>query len=183
MPGNMEGYLTVRLDPDSQDATIQYMKTVWDNFTSAYPFVYYYLDKDRRDHYTSVQETGRIFTLLSAVTLLMAGLGLFALYFFLYSRRQRDVGIQKAMGASNLIIILRKVGEVVSMVMAASIAAWIGVYYLVQAWFKDYAYHVDVNMLYFIAASMIVILFSLATVYYHTLLTARINPGTVLKDE
>ena len=183
MPGNFEGYLTVRLTPDNQEATIQYMKTVWEGFTTAYPFVYYYLDKDKYEHYSAVQETGRIFALLSVVTILIAGLGLFSLVSFTNSRRQREIGIQKAMGASNTGIIFHKVVEVVTMVMIASLAAWTGVYFLANVWFDDYAYHVNVNMLFFLSATLIVTLFSLATVYYHTCLAARTNPGMALKYE
>jgi putative ABC transport system permease protein len=183
MPGNFEGYLTVRLTPDNQEATIQYMKTVWEGFTAAYPFVYYFLDKDKHEHYSPVQETGRIFSLLSVVTILMAGLGLFALVSFSYSRRQREIGIQKAMGASNLSIILHKAVEIVTMVMIASLAAWTGVYFLANAWFDDYAYHVNMNILFFLSATVIVTLFSLITVYYHTCLAARTNPGKALKYE
>jgi putative ABC transport system permease protein len=183
MPGNFEGYLTVRLTPANQDTTIQYLKTLWEEYTSAYPFVYYFLDKDSHEHYLPVRVTARIFTLLSVVNMLMAGLGLFALVSFSYTRRQREIGIQKAMGASILSIILHKVSKILTLVMIASLAAWIGVYFLIDAWFDDYAYHVNLNILYFLIPSLIVTLFSLVTIYYHTGLAARTNPGKVLKYE
>jgi putative ABC transport system permease protein len=183
MPGNFEGYLTVRLTADNQETTIQYMKTVWNAFTTAYPFVYYFLDKDRHEHYMPVRVTGRVFTLLSVVAILMACLGLFALVSFSNSRRQREIGIQKAMGASNLSIIIHKVSKVIVMVLIASLMAWIGVYFLANVWFDDYAYHINLSILYFLTATIIVTLFSLVTIYYQTCLAARTNPGTALKYE
>jgi putative ABC transport system permease protein len=183
MPGNFEGYLTVRLTPYNQDTTIQYLKTVWESYTSAYPFVYYFLDKDRHEHYLAVQVTARIFMLLSIITILMEGLGLFALVSFSYSRRQREIGLQKAMGASELSILLHKAGEIVTMVVIASFAAWIGVYFLAKEWFHDYAYHVNMNVFFFLTATVIVTLFSLGTAYYHTCLAVRTNPGLALKYE
>ena len=111
MPGNYEGYLTVRLSDKNQDLTVQHIKGVWEEYTDAYPFVYYFLDKDRRDYYNPVRTTARIFILLSVVTTLMACLSLFALVSFTYTRRQREIGILKTMGASNLSIILRRAGE------------------------------------------------------------------------
>jgi putative ABC transport system permease protein len=183
MPGNFEGYLTVRLKPTNQDTTIQYMKTVWESFTAAYPFVYYFLDKDKNEQYVPVRVTARVFALLSFVAILMACLGLFAFVSFSYSRRQREIGIQKAMGASNSSIILRKVNKIVAMILMASLIAWIGVYFLANAWFDDYAYHVNMNIFFFLSATIIVTIFSLVTVYYHTCLAARTNPGKVLKYE
>ena len=183
MPGNMEGYLSVKLTPERQDSTILYMNRVWDSFTSAYPFVYYNLDQDRRNRYEAVNQTKKIFLLLSFVAILLAGLGLFALFSFLYSRRQREIGIQKAMGVSNSSLLLQRARQVAAMVMIASVLAWIGACFLATAWFKDYAYHINLNVLYFLAAMAIVLVFSLATAYYHAFLSTRIDPGAALKHE
>jgi len=183
MPGNLEGYLTVRLTPGDQESTIQYLRTVWESYTSAYPFVYYYLDRDRQEHYLPVRVTARVFLLLSVVAILIAGLGLFAFVSFLYSRRQLEIGLQKVMGASNCHIVVQKVSEVVTMVVIASILAWIGVYFLANAWFDDYAYHVNLTISYFLISTVIVTLFSLLTILYHTSLAVKTNPGITLKYE
>ncbi|MFO7369359.1 MAG: ABC transporter permease [Bacteroidales bacterium] len=183
MPGNMEGYLSVRLTPDRQDSTILFLNRVWDSFTSAYPFVYYNLDQDRRNKYEAVNQTKKIFLLLSLVAILLAGLGLFALFSFLYSRRQREIGIQKAMGVSNSSLLLHRAQQVAAMVTISSVLAWIGACFLATAWFNDYAYHINLNVLYFLAAMAIVLIISLATAYYHAFLATRIDPGTALKHE
>ena len=183
MPGNYEGYLSVRLTPDNQEATVQYLKTVWEGFTAAYPFVYYFLDKDRQEYYQPVQETGRIFTLLSVIAILMSSLGLFALVSYNYFRRKRDIGIQKAMGASNLGIILHKIREIVIMILVSSLVAWMVAYFLVNSWLNDFAYHLQLNVLYFLIATGIVLILSLITIYYHAWLSSRTNPGMVLKYE
>jgi putative ABC transport system permease protein len=183
MPGNYEGYLTVRVNPEHQDSTIQYIRNVWEQYTDAYPFVYYFLDEDRRDYYKPVQTTARIFMLLSLVTALMACLSLFALVSFTYNRKQREIGILKAMVASNISIIVRRVGEIIVLVLSASVVAWVCAYFLAKYWLKDYANHINMNVLYFFAASLIIVLLSLTAVYYHTRLAARANPGAMLKYE
>jgi putative ABC transport system permease protein len=183
MPGNLEGYLTVRLSPENQDSTIQYMKKAWEKYTDAYPFVYYFLDEDRKSHYQPVRTTARIFILLSIVTTVMACLSLFALVAFTYNRKQREISILKTMGASRLNIIMRRVGEIVLLVIAASIAAWVGAYILATYWLSDYAYQINVNILYFLSATLIIVVFSLASVYYHTRIAASANPGRTLKYE
>jgi putative ABC transport system permease protein len=183
MPGNYEGYLTVRITPDNQEATVQYLKTVWERFTSAYPFVHYLLDEDRQAQYTTVQETGKVFTLLSFIAVIISSLGLFSLVSYNYFRRQREIGLQKAMGASNMHIILYKIAEIIKMILFSSLAAWIVAYFLTDAWFKDYAYHVRLNVFYFLLASGIVLFISLITTYYHAWLASRTNPGMVLKYE
>lgn len=183
MPGNMEGYLTVRMIPENQDTTIQYLRTVWESYTSAYPFVSYILDNDRLSYYNPVRETGRVFSLLSIIAVLISSLGLFALASYNYFRRKREVGVQKALGASNRQIILQKIWEITGMTLGASVGAWILSYFLIKVWLRDYAYHTHVNVLYFLAASGIVLIISLVTIYYHAWLLSRTNPGMALKYE
>ena len=183
MPGNMEGYLTVRLTSGNQEATIEYLKTVWESYTSAYPFVYYNLDEDRRSQYNAVRETGRVFMLLSVIAVLISNLGLFALVSYNYNRRKLAVGVRKALGASNRKIILQRIGDITRLTLISSLAAWILAYFLINSWLKDYAYHIGVNILYFLAATGIVLILSLSTIYYHALLLSRTNPGMALRYE
>lgn len=183
MPGNMEGYLSVKLTPDRQDSTILYLKQVWDSYTTAYPFVSYNLDQDRHGKYEAVNQTKKIFIILSLVAILMSGLGLFAMFSFVFSKRQREIGLQKVMGVSNSSLLLQRIQQVAAMVMIASVFAWTGSYFLTVAWFKDYAYHINLNVLYFITATVIVMVFSLTTACYHAFLSTRIDPGTALKYE
>ena len=183
MPGNMEGYLTVRMTPENQDSTIQYLRSVWESYTSAYPFVSYILDDDRVSYYNPVRETGRVFSLLSIIAVLISSLGLFALASYNYFRRKREVGVQKALGASNRQIILQKIWKIAGMTLGASAGAWILSYFLIKAWLGDYAYHTNANVLYFLAATGIVLIISLATIYYHAWLLSRTNPGMALKYE
>jgi putative ABC transport system permease protein len=183
MPGNLEGYLTVRLTGENQEKTLDYLRTVWESYTTAYPFVHYFIDEDRRSKYLPVQETGRVFILLSLIAVLISSMGLFALVSHNYFRRKRDIGLQKAMGASSRGIILQKISEVIRMILISSVAAWIGACLLLNSWLKDYAFHVRLNFLYFLLATAIILTVSLGTVYYHIWLSSRTNPGEVLKYE
>jgi putative ABC transport system permease protein len=183
MPGNLEGYLSVRLTPDNQAATVQYLKEEWERFTSAYPFVSYFLEEDRQARYAPVRQTGKVFLLLSVIAVIIASLGLFSFVSYNYYRKKREIALQKAMGASNLQIILYKIAQIARMLVASSLVAWIVAYFLVVSWFKDYAYHIRLNFLYFLLATVIVLAISLITTYYHAWLASRTNPGMVLKYE
>jgi ABC-type lipoprotein release transport system permease subunit len=183
MKGNYEGYLTVRINPGHQETTVQHLKSVWENYTSAYPFVHYYLEEDRLAQYASVRQTGKVFMLLSVITVIISSLGLFSLVSYNYFRRKREIGLQKTMGARNLQIILHKILQIVKMILVSSLAAWIVAYFLSVSWFRDYAYHVRLNYFYFFMAAGIVLLISLVTTYYHAWLTSRTNPGMALKYE
>jgi putative ABC transport system permease protein len=183
MPDNPEGYLTVRLKPGDPEPAIQYLKSVWQNFTSAYPFVSYFLDKDLQNRYESVRETGRIFSILSIVAMLIACLGLFGLVSYVNTRRGHEIGVRKAMGADTGIIIFLEFRKIILLLLIASILAWTGVYFLVNSWLAGYSYIIDLNALYFFVPFTAVLLISLAAVFYQAYLAAHASPGPILKYE
>jgi len=183
MPGNYEGYLAVRLQPGDTEPLIQQLKTVWENFTNAYPFVHFFLDNDLRSRYDRLKETGRIFSILSVVTLLMACLGLFGLASYTYSRRGFEIGIRKALGAHARIIILFEIRKIIFLLIVSSILAWIGVYILVNSWLGGFAYKIDLNALYFFVPFTAILIIALLTVYYLAYLAANASPGPALKYE
>jgi putative ABC transport system permease protein len=183
MPGNFEGYLAVRLQSGDPEPVIQQLKTAWENYTSAYPFVYFHLDRDLQSRYDRVKETARIFSILSLITLLIACLGLFGLASYNYSRRSFEIGVRKALGADVNIIMLYEIRKIILLLLVSSILAWIGVYFLVNSWLGDYAYKIDLNALYFFLPFTAVMLVSLSTVFYQAYLAANTNPGPALKFE
>jgi putative ABC transport system permease protein len=183
MPGNLEGYLSVRLHAGDPGPVIQDLKSTWEKYTTAYPFVSYFLDRDLQNRYNRVLETGRIFSVLSIVAMLIACLGLFGLVSYAYSRRGFELGVRKAMGADPGTIILFEVRNIILLLMVSSVLAWIGVYFLVNSWLSGYAYKISLNALYFFIPFAAVLVISLFTVYYQAYVAAHSNPAPALKYE
>lgn len=183
MPGNLEGYLTVRLHAGDPAPVIQNLKSTWEKFTAAYPFVSYFLNRDLQNRYNRVRETGRIFSVLSIVAMLIACLGLFGLVSYTYSRRGFEMGVRKAMGADPGTIILFEVRNIILLLLVSSILAWIGVYFLVNSWLSGYAYKINLNAFYFFIPFTAVLVISLFTVYYLAYVAAHSNPAPALKYE
>jgi len=181
--GNPEGYLTVRLNPGDPETSIQHLKSVWEEYTTAYPFVCFFLDSDLQSRYGRVRETGRIFFILSIVAVLIACLGLFGLVSYANVRRGYEISVRKAMGADARKIILFEIRKVMMLLLISSMIAWIGIYFLVNSWLSGYSNFVELNALYFFLPFLAVLLISLITVYYQAYMAAHSSPGTVLKYE
>jgi putative ABC transport system permease protein len=130
-----------------------------------------------------VRETGRIFSVLSIVAMLIACLGLFGLISYAYRRRGFEMGVRKAMGADPGTIILFEVRNIVLLLLVSSILAWIGVYFLIDAWLAGYAHKISLNAYYFFVPFTAVLLISLFTVYYQAHVAAHSNPAPALKYE
>jgi putative ABC transport system permease protein len=183
MPGNLEGYLSVRLGAGDPAVVIQNIKSAWEKYTTAYPFVSYFLDHDLQNRYNRVRETGRIFSVLSIVAMLIACLGLFGLVSYAYSRRGFEMGVRKAMGADPGTIIFFEVRNILLLLLVSSVLAWTGVYFLVDSWLSRYAYKISLNALYFFIPFIAVLVISLFTVYYQAFVAAHSDPAPALKYE
>jgi putative ABC transport system permease protein len=181
MPGNFEGYLTVRLKEGRADEAIAYLKSTWEQYTRAYPFVSYFLADNLRERYDQVRETGRIFTLLSVVSLLIACLGLFGLVSYHFNLRGAEIGIRKALGALPGNIILGEFRRIFWFLLTASVLAWLGAYFLARYWLMDYAYRIPLQPLHFIVPFGLILLVSFSAVMYRSWLAARANPGKALR--
>jgi putative ABC transport system permease protein len=183
MPGNYEGYLSVRLNTDDKEATIRFLRDEWMKLTTAYPFVSFYLDESLRDNYKPFRETGRIFFIVSITALLVACLGFYSLVSFRYNRNQYEIGIHKLLGAGIKEILLIQLKYLIVLVFIASVFAWAGAYLLAKAWMKDFYDHIFLNPAYFIAASTVLLVILVITSVYQSYSAASVNPGAVLKYE
>lgn len=183
IPGNPEGYLTVKIAPREKEETIEFLRSEWENFTDAYPFVYFFLDDHLKEYYYDVRKTGRIFMILSVIALFIACLGLFGLISYTTSQRTREIGIRKVMGAGIPKLLVLQFREIVLLILSSSVLAWILVYFLAVSWLKDYFYSIPLSPFYFILAMMIVLVVAVITVSRKTYLAAKINPGRAIRYE
>jgi putative ABC transport system permease protein len=183
IPGNPEGYLTVKISPQKMNETIEFLKSEWEKFTTAYPFVYFFLDNQLKEHYLDIRKTARIFLVLSVIAVFIACLGLYGLVSYLTSQRSREIGIRKAIGASILKILVLQLKEIIILIVISSVAAWILVYFLAASWLQDFYYRITLSPVYFIIAMLIVLFIAIATVSRQTFLASNINPGQAIKYE
>ncbi len=183
MPGNWEGYLDVRLSSKGVDRSIKYLEETWQKYTSEYPFLYFFLEKDFDQNYRSVVRTSRVLVLFALLSVFVALLGLFGLILFTTNQRIHEIGIRKASGATYYQIIMLLVKETVLLILYASAAAWIVAYLIMQFWLKDFYSRITLSPKYFLYSSAIVLLLSLAVVLYQCSHAAKSDPAEALKAD
>ncbi|MBA7531339.1 hypothetical protein ES705_23551 [subsurface metagenome] len=183
MPGNQEGFLNVRLSSKGIEKSIKYLEETWEEYTSEYPFIYFFLDKDFDQNYRSVIRTGRILYLFSLLSIFVACLGLFGLVSFTSNQRIREIGIRKSMGATFYQIIYLLLKETVVLLLIASAIAWIAAYFFSRVWLRDFYSKISVSPKCFILASAIALVLAILVVLYQCFTASRRNPSEALKME
>jgi putative ABC transport system permease protein len=181
MPGNWEGYLNIRLNASGLDKSVNFLEETWSKYTTEYPFVYFFLDKDFDRNYRSVINTGRILLIFSILSLFVACLGLFGLVSFTSHQRTREIGIRKAIGANYYQIIYLLIKETLGLLAIASVFAWSVAFLFSKLWLKEFYSRIQLSPKYFILASLIVLVMAIGVVLYQFFIAYDREPGEALK--
>jgi ABC-type antimicrobial peptide transport system permease subunit len=102
---------------------------------------------------------------------------------FTAERRLKEIGIRKALGSSSTSIVLLLSNDFTRMVL---ISVFIGLplsYWLLSKWLDRFAFHIDLEIWYFLIAGMVALLIAWATVAWQAIKAANVNPVKCLRSE
>jgi putative ABC transport system permease protein len=176
--------LNVKLAAGSLPQTLGAIDALWrDIGDRPGPIVRRFFDQYVQALYDDTMRQEKLFSVLSAVALFLACLGLFGLASQRAIQRTREIGVRKALGAARAEILRLVLWEFTRPVLWASAVAWPIVYVVMRRWLEGFAYHVDLAPWMFALASMAALAIAIVTVSGHALLIARSQPVTALRYE
>ncbi len=174
--------LSLRLQANDFQQTIQKVENIWTRFSPDQPFRYSFLEGDLSSLYIAEQVSQRIFGLFSLLAIFIACMGLLGLAAYITLQRTKEIGIRKVLGAStaNLISLLSKdfLKLVFIALLLGSPLAWLAM----NKWLENFAYRVDVNWTVFLLAGFLSIIIAFITISFQAIKTARANPIKALKE-
>jgi putative ABC transport system permease protein len=181
--GISPGIISVKVSTDDFSAVLKDLEAKWDAFNPNLEFRYTFLDQSFARMYDDVKRIGIIFTSFAILAIVIACLGLFALSAFIVEQRSKEMSIRKVLGASlgNIFQLLTR--HFIGMIVIALVIGTPVVYYLMQKWLEDYAYRINLSWVYFALAGLVAVTIALATISYHALRTAHLNPIKNLRDD
>lgn len=121
-----------------------------------------------------------IFTLLS---MLVSGLGLFAMSSYYMQQERRGVAVKKVFGAEYDGVLRELVLSFMKMVGIAFILGIPLAWFVMHRWLEDYSHRISLSWWIFALAGMAIIILAFISVIWQSVKTARTNPATVLKKE
>ena len=119
----------------------------------------------------------------TGLAILLSGLGLLGLAAFTAERRRKEIGIRKALGASELSIVWLLTSSLTGLVIVAIVLALLLSYLFMQRWLEGFAYRVAWQWWYFAAAGLGALLIAWLTVSVQAWRAARRNPVLSLRAE
>ena len=175
--------LSVKISAGNPTGTIEFISKIWKGMFPKNPIEYSFVDKRLDSLYKSEERLGDLFTLFSALSILIACMGLYGLSLYTAQRRTKEIGVRKVLGASihSLLVLLSK--EFLKWVIIANLIAWPISYYLMNVWLQDFAYRINISWWVFVLSGTIALIIALATVSFQAFKAATANPVESLRYE
>jgi putative ABC transport system permease protein len=164
--------------------TLNYIKSKFEYFFPNTIFNYRFLDEDfdreTFDLMEGIVKTSAFFTLLSILIGLMGLLGLVS---FIVSKKTKEIGIRKVVGASVPNILLMYAKHFVKWMFIANIIAWPVAYFVMKKWLQNFAYRIDLTIWPFLLAGLSALVIAILTVSWQAFRAATANPVESLRYE
>jgi len=117
------------------------------------------------------------------MAIFIAVIGVSGLSIFNNSRRTKEVGIRKVMGAQTGGIMRMLLSEFIKLVMLSNMIGLPAAYLISKRLLRIFNYSIKLDASVFTIVFLLSVLLSLATVSYHAFRTARSNPVNSLRYE
>ena len=177
------GYIFVRVTPQSLATSMEKLKAVWKEITPESEFKGSFIDENTDAWYEEEERLSQIFSLASAVAIILSCLGLFAVALIVIEQRTKEIGVRKVLGASilNLVFVLSR--EFVKLVVVAMLIATPTAWFFMQKWLDNYPYRIEISPLTFVGVGLAAVIVAVATVSFQSIKAALMNPVKSLKSE
>ncbi|MEE9464713.1 MAG: ABC transporter permease [Candidatus Neomarinimicrobiota bacterium] len=170
---------------DAEDVSRR-IEGVRNNFESIFPgnsFEYYFLDEFFNRQYNSDIRTANILGSFTFLSISISCLGLFGLASLATTRRTKEIGIRKVVGASVAQVVTLISRELLVLVLIANLIAWPIAWYVMDRWLENFAYRIELGLGAFILAGALVLVIALTTVSTQAIKAATANPVNALRYE
>lgn len=175
--------IIVRAETEQIRDTMAFLKKAWKNTQPDKPFIYYFQDDAIKSLYEREKRWSAIIRYASVVSIMLACLGILGLTSITLSRRVKEIGIRKVLGASAGQIVYLATREFIFLISLANAIAWPVVFFIMKKVLQNYPYRIDIAIHYFILAWIVSISIAVFTVLYLSLKAALQNPVDSLRYE
>ncbi len=175
--------VSVSVLPGQTSDAVDAIQDAWRGVFPDAPFAYKWIDDVFAQAYKAERRTQAVFGFAAALALVLACMGLFGLTAFAAMQRRKEIGVRKVLGAGVARLVGLMTRDFALLVLVGFALAVPAAYVLMGKWLEGFAERAPMRPGVFIGAGALVLVVALATVGYHALRAATVNPADVLRDE
>jgi len=176
-------FLSVRIQPGRIRESLEFIENQWNQFVPNQPLEYTFFNDQFNQSYQSEIQSEKIITVFSTLAIFIACLGLLGLASFTATRRTKEIGIRKVLGASVSSTVVLLSQEFLKWVIIANIIAWPIAWYAMSEWLQSFAYKIELAWWMFFISGCLALIIAVLTVSLQAIKTAIANPIESLRYE
>ncbi|HEX5153742.1 MAG TPA: ABC transporter permease [Parafilimonas sp.] len=175
--------ILIKLKPGNIQAGVQLVRKAYSRAAPAYPLEYTFLDQQFYNLYQKDIHQQTILSVFAGLAIFVACLGLFGLASFTATKRFKEIGVRKVIGASvqSIVVLLSK--DLLKPVLIAMCIALPAGYWAMNKWLQNFAYKTTLSWWVFVLAALITFGIALITVSIKAIKAAMANPVKSLRTE
>jgi putative ABC transport system permease protein len=175
--------ILVRYNSDNISEVNAKIYDVWKNIEPDISIEISDMDSEVNRMYKMEEKLGEFLGVFGILAVIISSLGLLGLTMFLTMKRTKEVGIRKVLGSTTTEIVILLSKQFLKWVLFASIFSWPIAYYIFNKWLQDFAYKINLNIIYFVFATITALIVAFLTVSIRSFKAARANPIESLRYE
>jgi putative ABC transport system permease protein len=182
-PSDAVRYIFVKVTPYNLPASLAMVQKRWEE---AYPenrTEASFLDENTDRQYRKEQRFSSIFMSAAVLAIIISCMGLFTISVLVMTKRTREIGVRKVLGASVTGIVALLSRDFIRLVLLSVIIASPIAWYLMEQWLHDYPYRIHINIGVFIVAGALALLIAVMTVSVQAIRAALMNPVKSIRTE
>lgn len=181
--GNYWSYLSIHINTANIEKNLASISSLYKSIFSGSPFEYFFLNEYFNNQYLADRRFGKVFSLFTILAIFVACLGLLGLSSFLSRLRTKEIGIRKVLGANVYSILILFSKEFVKLVCIASLIAMPIFYFIANMWLRNYAFHIQVDVLMLVMPPLLLLFIALLTTSVQSIKAALANPVNAIHSE
>lgn len=183
-PDNASGWTAAVRVPQAQlPAVRQRLERIWRTLEPGTPFQVDTVESAMKPYYDPDARRGQLFAAGAVLSAVIACLGLYGLAAFNTSRRFKEIGIRKTLGASTADVMRLLIGEFLRPVLWANLIAWPLGFFAMRAWLAGFEQRITLNPAYFLVPTAAAVIVAVATVAEQAWRVAKAEPAKALRYE
>ncbi|MDY6868131.1 MAG: ABC transporter permease, partial [Chloroflexota bacterium] len=175
--------ITLKLASGNIPTTMDGIESAWSRVAPEQPFSYTFLDDAIDNQYRQEERLSQIVFFGSTFAVIIACLGLLGLAALMVTRRTKEIGVRKVLGASSLGIILLVNKEFTKLVAVSFLFATPIIWYSSSEWLQNFAYRIDLGISAFLFSGLITLTIAWITVSWQSIKATLIDPVESLRGE
>jgi putative ABC transport system permease protein len=174
---------SIRVSSAGLERTLAGIDEIWRELGPPVPVLRRFLDEDFEALYRGERRQARLLTTLSVLAVAIACLGLYGLVSYSTTRRTKEIGIRKTLGAGVPSIVKLFAMEFGVLALIGNLIGWPVAYFAMQRWLAGFAYRIELGPLVFVASGLLALAIATLTVAAMASRAARAKPVTALRYE